>query len=370
MYKVVHVANNLLASNVHKEIIDRYDKESGSKSLVIVPVKRCDIDKKNELLLWRKDILFLEVPTLLRFFPIIKLSFSFAKLLWLHRAEIRHTEIWFGHSLWTDGGLCWLSSHYINIKYYLFLRNTDVNVFAKIPWVRIILTRVMLLSEKIFIPTQTYLEKAKQTFKNVEKTKAFLVLPNGIEDFWHDNVCVDEMPKQDLVYVGKGDKNKNFENTFRAIQLGREALDFSTFHVVGVTVADFERITGLHAVPAWVQIHGILDKGQLLEIYRRSKVLVLPSYVETFGLVYIEALSQGCFVICSRGQGVSLDFEDCSAVGVVDPDDIEEISLILKEFLVSTHKFETVSVISRFRWKTIVKDLYLHTFSENKSKSF
>lgn len=50
-----------------------------------------------------------------------------------------------------------------------------------------------------------------------------------------------------------------------------------------------------------VTFSGWLDGEHLLEAYRQAKVMVLPSYFETFGLVALEALSQGCnLVIADR----------------------------------------------------------------------
>ena len=39
-------------------------------------------------------------------------------------------------------------------------------------------------------------------------------------------------------------------------------------------------------------------------IYRENDIYVMPSIIETFGLVYAEAMSQGLPVIYTRGQGL------------------------------------------------------------------
>jgi glycosyltransferase involved in cell wall biosynthesis len=52
--------------------------------------------------------------------------------------------------------------------------------------------------------------------------------------------------------------------------------------------------------------------------------LILPSKSETFGLVYIEAMSQGLPVIYTKGQGIDGLFESQVGYGI-DPEDIQGI---------------------------------------------
>ncbi len=54
--------------------------------------------------------------------------------------------------------------------------------------------------------------------------------------------------------------------------------------------------------------YGFISKReQLRNIYKDADLLVLPSLLETFGLVYPEAMSQGLPVIYTRGQGGLMD---------------------------------------------------------------
>jgi glycosyltransferase involved in cell wall biosynthesis len=69
----------------------------------------------------------------------------------------------------------------------------------------------------------------------------------------------------------------------------------------------------------------ISDFTALSAIYQRCHIFVMPSVKETFGLVYIEALSQGLPIIYCKGEGVDGFFEE-NEVGVsVKPDSVIEI---------------------------------------------
>lgn len=369
MFEIVHVAGNLISSKVHREIIDRYDAITGKKSLVIVPVKSCDSGSKSDLLCWRQDIVFIDIPNILRFFPVTKVLVVFLKVFFFHREKIRNSNKWFGHSVWTDGSLCWLWSFFLNTEYFLFLRNTDINVFFKIPWVKFFCNKIVSRAFKVFVPTKVYIEKAVDKFEKNELKKKFTHLPNGIDDFWHENICEIKTSRSDIVFVGKADKNKNLINTFLSISTNIDKLNFGIFHIVGISVKDFRLITNVDALPPWVKIHGFLNKKQLIDIYRSSTVLILPSYVETFGLVYIEALSQGCSIICSKNQGISLDLEDSKMVKVVDPSDTQDIFLKLQELLREKPLFDVALVTCGYRWQEIVESLTSQTFSRCDSEN-
>ena len=52
----------------------------------------------------------------------------------------------------------------------------------------------------------------------------------------------------------------------------------------------------------------------------------MPSFRETFGLTYIEALSQGVPVVHSRGQGIDGYFAPRTVAAAVDPADPRSIA--------------------------------------------
>lgn len=47
-----------------------------------------------------------------------------------------------------------------------------------------------------------------------------------------------------------------------------------------------------------------MDKTKIIDVYRDSDIFVMPSKFETFGLVYVEALTQGLHLIYTKGQGL------------------------------------------------------------------
>lgn len=84
----------------------------------------------------------------------------------------------------------------------------------------------------------------------------------------------------------------------------------------------------------------------------------MPSRYETFGLVYIEALSQGLPIIYTLGQGVSGYFEDGTVGYGVKPNNIgdiaEKIELIMNNF--DSMSLDAPKFAQAFSWDSISKE--------------
>lgn len=53
-----------------------------------------------------------------------------------------------------------------------------------------------------------------------------------------------------------------------------------------------------------VTFTGRLSNDEVLNEMRKADVFVLPSIGETFGMVYLEAMSQGCITVCTKDDGI------------------------------------------------------------------
>ena len=100
--------------------------------------------------------------------------------------------------------------------------------------------------------------------------------------------------------IGDIDKNKNIITTISAIEILLEKGCEIKLNVVG-KIKDqkiFDKIKELE----YVNYLGYVSKEELIKIYRKNDIFILPSIHETFGLVYAEAMSQGLPVIYTRGK--------------------------------------------------------------------
>lgn len=87
---------------------------------------------------------------------------------------------------------------------------------------------------------------------------------------------------------------------------------------------DLERLVQRLSIESQVRFLGLLTREQVREAMWRANTFVLPSYVETFGVVFIEAMATGLPVIATRCGGPE-EFVTPEVGRLVPPGDIEQL---------------------------------------------
>lgn len=236
------------------------------------------------------------------------------------------------YTLFTDGNCARRLSQKHRIPYVVAVRNTDVNDFFRLmPHLRKRGVQIMRDASAVFFLSEAYRRQVfekyiPQKYQEEIKNKTHII-PNGIDDFWFEN-----MPEQGktidkkhikLVYAGRIDKNKNIPTTQKAVEILRKQGYEITFTVVG-KVQDEKEFRIIKDAPHTKYLPA-MPKEKLIDVYRASDIFVMPSYTESFGLVYAEAMSQGLPVIYSKGQGFDGQFAEGTVGYHVDsgsPDDV------------------------------------------------
>lgn len=72
---------------------------------------------------------------------------------------------------------------------------------------------------------------------------------------------------------------------------------------------------------------GWLEPQKVFELMRQADVFVLPSTGETFGMVYLEAMAQGCITVCKKNDGIDGIIKDGENGFLIDPtvDGVKEV---------------------------------------------
>lgn len=123
---------------------------------------------------------------------------------------------------------------------------------------------------------------------------------------------------------------KNIDRVFIALRRLRQQGLEVTLDVIGAGDTEELRLMQDLArskdVGPWVQCLPAMSHAQLQQVLPQYAALVLPSYPETFGMVYIEAISAGLPVIHARRSGIDGYFEDDLIATAVDHRDVEELA--------------------------------------------
>lgn len=360
--RVLHI-NSYLSNRFF--YLDLYDSLSSNDicSHIYVPVsKNTTISEK----LLKKNIITSHVYNQLDrvlFFPkIYKIIKDVEKKYNLYEFDILHS-----HSLISNG----LIAYYLSKKYRLpmvsALRGTDYNLFInKIPGFKLISKRIISHLDFLVFISPAYRKKMLKCLKNErykEKlTQSSLVIPNGINSFWINNkkefIEIERTKKNiKVLQVGTLTSNKNIMISLKAIKYLNESgsINYSvTF--IGDPVS--KRLLKNIQRFKFAQHINHLDKIQLLEQIRKHDIFLLPSIKETFGLVYIEAISQSKPIVYSKDEGVDGFFDELTIGEKTDPKNYKSIAQSIKKIHTSYNNYKQLDNVSihRFSWDRIAEE--------------
>ena len=115
---------------------------------------------------------------------------------------------------------------------------------------------------------------------------------------------------------------------------------------------------------SWITMHGgVYDKEKLKELFRSNDLFAMISHSETFGLVYVEALSQGLPVVFTKNQGIDGFFSENIGVAV-NSDSAENVATSIAQLFEEYAEVQKSVVnldLSRFQWSAIAQQ-YLSLF--------
>ena len=200
-----------------------------------------------------------------------------------------------------------------------------------------------------------------------------VVIPNGVDKYWLNHIrlnnCNIKEKKIRILTVGTIEKKKNHIMTAKALSLLKERGHNVEYRVVG-KILDRDIYNQLIKYP-FVKYFSHMPKETLIEQFREADIFVMVSRFETFGLVYVEAMTQGLPLVYSKGQGFDKQFKEGEVGYHADsnsPDDIcHAIERVLKDYENISKKVPLLA--QKFDWAIIAKK-YCHLYETiTKAKS-
>lgn len=280
------------------------------------------------------------------------------------RNKVSEYDLLHAYTLFTDGNCARKMWKKYGVPYVVAVRNTDMNVFFRwMPHLRSLGVQIMRDAKAVFFLSEAYKNQIFEKYVPAEfrgqlERKSY-IMPNGIDDFWLQNVPEKEnrlAGTVKLLYAGCIDRNKNITTTQKAAQFLREKGYDVRLTVVGKVTeeAALEEIRK----DQHTQILPLQPKEELLKLYRQHNIFVMPSFTETFGLVYAEAMSQGLPVIYSEGQGFDRQFPEGYVGYHVPAGDVQQVAdgieKVIKNF--DEIKQNVVCAAKSFDWVKITAE--------------
>ena len=216
---------------------------------------------------------------------------------------------------------------------------------------------IIFLSEKY--KKRTFDKYIPKRFADEIEKKTY-VIPNGIDRFWLETprkMIERNDDEINIMCAGVINKNKNMISLIKALQVLQKQGKKVHLDIAGKV--ENKRILSKLMKYEFVTYHGKLTKEQLCELYEKNDVFALVSFHETFGMVYIEAMSRGLPVLYTKDEGFDGQFPDGEVGFAVEPRNVIQIAQkintlyenrkeISKNCIISVHKYEWEKIVNKY----------------------
>lgn len=242
-------------------------------------------------------------------------------------------DVLHAHSLFANGYVAMRLAAETGVPYIVAVRNTDVNVFFKYRRnLRSLGYTILQNAAAVVFISAPYRDEVldnviPRRMRDAIANKSF-VIPNGIDEMFLDNMPSShrspEAGKIRVLQVGNINANKGQLSTLKACELLSKGGFDVELSVIGRIHS--KRVAKKLSRKEFVTIVPYMRQGELIQQYRNADIFVMPSRHETFGLTYVEAMSQGLPVIYSSGQGFDGKYQDGEVGYAVGCRDCERIA--------------------------------------------
>lgn len=301
------------------------------------------------------------------------------------KVDLKSVDVIHASTLCFDGAVAYKLHQKMQIPYITAIRNTDVNDYYKIfIWRRGFFAKVLETSKKVIFISPKYKESflggivAPDVAKRVDDR--VMVVPNGIAPYFLEHR---ELAHRDmglpikLIFISSFKHGKGLIETIKATDILKERGYNVTLRAIGKGLpgrgTDEEYIHTAEQLTAerpWITLEEFKRPPELCDALRDADIFVMPSKPETFGLVYVEALSQGVPIVYCKGQGFDGYYPD-GMVGYPaeagnEKDVADKLEQIIRNHRIIAQNIRKLDLNKAFEWSKIA--LRYKTFYEEVTK--
>ena len=281
-------------------------------------------------------------------------------------------------NLCADGGVAYEIKKQFNIPYISAVRNTDLFAYYKyFFWRRKYFNRVLDNASRCIFLSPKHREFMHTRYHKQDSENS-IVIPNGIDNYYFENSPATQKSLTDkirLIFAASYSKGKSLREIIEAIAIVRER---TKLDLVLDAVGDglpFRKTSPKYAKEIyelgkkynWLTLSKYIPKIELAERYRNSDIFIMPSKPETFGLVYVEALTQGLPIIYGKGQGFDGYFDEGVVGYHAEAFDISDIANAIESVIANytklTHNISQLNLQASFNWDKIASE-YLNIYND------
>ncbi|GAB7026154.1 glycosyltransferase family 4 protein [Geotalea toluenoxydans] len=179
----------------------------------------------------------------------------------------------------------------------------------------------------------------------------------GVDDFFVRNMRMrlPEEPAKKCLFVGYTFQLKGGPDVLKAFTLARKYVPGLELTIIGPNHTEDMDQEGVRHVGA------VRDRQELLEYYRSADLFLLPSRCDSFGFVFLEAMTQGLVCVGSNMNAMPEIIADGETGFIVEPGDHVRMAELIVTFYQNSHLRTAMGnrarerVLERFIWPRVIE---------------
>ncbi len=373
---ILHISNSYGGTKVYENLYTQLDK-LGVRQTVFVPLNAANHSRVgNQMIDFQTPGSKIVYSTVLkprhRFLYMDKINTIVKDLK--KNVDLSSVDAIHASTLCLDGAVAYKLHQEIGIPYMCAIRNTDVNNYYKVfKWRKGFFSRILKGASKIIFISPKYKEnflgKIITDAIRKEIEERVMVIPNGVSDVFLANKSTEHKTYDgvfNLIFVAAFYKGKGLLETVQAIDQLRNKGYKITLNAIGKGLpnrphdADYEaQVETLAAGKDWVRTQTFKKPEEIIAEMRKANAFVMVSKPETFGLVYVEALSQYLPIIYAKGQGFDGFYPDGFVGYPAEAGNAESIAEkienLINNYSSVANNVESLNLDEDFDWSNIGK---------------
>lgn len=330
---ILHICCNLAGSTVFPQLFEAL-RDEGLGQVVFVPEKRGEDLEKNRpegvethaALTVKKTDALLFFRKAQRSVPAIEAAVDMERVSLVH-----------AHTLFTDGSIAHSLYKKYGIPYVVTLRYSDIEAIWRYePHLRPLARRILRDAARVVFLSGAARDKVLSSWLSARDRAAIepktAIIPNGVRPEWLDGAPRGELNAPVRVgFAGRMNKRKRPLDALAAVHKACEMGAQFVLRAVGEGPLMNELVSRLNEGDRYLGVVRGMDA--MKRFYADCDVLLVPSSAETFGMVYLEAMSQGVPVLYTRGQGFDGQFPEGEIGYSVICGDVDQQAKMLREIV-------------------------------------
>lgn len=373
---ILHISNSYGGTKVYENLYTQLDK-LGVRQTVFVPLNAANHSRVgNQMINFHTDGSMIIYSTVLK--PIHRILYM-AKINAIVKdlkktVDLSSVDAIHASTLCLDGAVAYKLHRETGIPYMCAIRNTDVNNYYKVfKWRKGFFSQILEASSRIVFISPKYKENflgdiiPASVRKKIEER--VMVIPNGVSEVFLANKSTEHKSYEgelNMIFVAAFYKGKGLVETIQAIELLRGKGYKITLNAIGKGLPNRphdkeyeDQVEALTKGKGWVKTQTFKKPEEIIAEMRMANAFVMVSKPETFGLVYVEALSQHLPIIYAQGQGFDGFYPDGFVGYPAEAGNAESIAEkienLINNYSTIANNVESLNLNEDFDWSSIGK---------------